>query len=98
VVVAHVDLDAMNIFVALAIATVKALLVLAFFMQLRLSPGLNRILIAAGVFWLAVLIGGTLDDVLTRATKTYRPFIGAMTGVRPPGEALPPESEVPHFE
>ncbi len=52
--------------VALAIAAAKAMLILLYFMHIRYSSGLTRIVIFAGLLWLALLIGGTMDDVLTR--------------------------------
>jgi caa(3)-type oxidase subunit IV len=52
--------------VALAIATVKVLLIALFFMELRLSGPLPRLVGAASVVWLGVLMVGTLDDLLTR--------------------------------
>ena len=64
--VAFIDLGRMNTVVALAIAVIKALLVILFFMHVRYSPHLTRIVVVAGVFWLAILITLTLSDFLTR--------------------------------
>jgi cytochrome c oxidase subunit 4 len=64
---AQVDLGPFNIVVALAIAFTKAILVVLFFMEVRWSSRLTWVVAAAGVLWLALLIGGTLDDFLTRA-------------------------------
>jgi cytochrome c oxidase subunit IV len=64
--VAFVDLGALNTVVALAIAVAKMLLVILFFMHVRNSSGLTRIVILAGFFWLAILLTLTLSDVLTR--------------------------------
>jgi cytochrome c oxidase subunit 4 len=64
--VAYVDLGAMNTVVALAIAVVKMLLVVLFFMHVKYSPSLTRLVIIAGFFWLALLIAFTLSDELTR--------------------------------
>jgi cytochrome c oxidase subunit 4 len=64
--VAYIDLGAANTVVALAIAVVKMLLVVLFFMHVKYSPGLTRLVIVAGVFWLALLIAFTLADELTR--------------------------------
>ena len=60
--VAFIDLGPFNTVVALAIATVKMLLVILFFMHVRSSPGLTRVVVAAGFFWLALLIAFTLSD------------------------------------
>jgi len=64
--VAYIDLGAMNTLVALAIAGVKMLLVVLFFMHARHSTALVKIVILAGFFWLALLIAFTLTDVTSR--------------------------------
>jgi len=55
-----------NTVAALVIAVVKMLLVVLFFMHVKYSPGLTRLVIVAAFFWLAILIALTLSDVLTR--------------------------------
>ena len=52
--------------IALTIAVCKGLLVILFFMHVRYSDKLTWVFAAAGFFWLLILIGGTMDDVLTR--------------------------------
>src|SRR5437660_7853941 len=64
--VAFQDLGPMNTVAALAIAVGKATLVILFFMHLKYSPGLTRLVIVAAFFWLAILIALTLSDVFTR--------------------------------
>ena len=64
---AQIDLGPFNIVVALAIAFTKAILVVLFFMEVKWSSRLTWVVAAAGVLWLALLLGGTLDDFLTRA-------------------------------
>jgi len=56
----------LNTMVALAIAVGKALLVILYFMHVRYSDRLTWVFASAGFFWLLILIGGTMDDVLTR--------------------------------
>ena len=51
---------------ALTIAVCKALLVILYFMHVRYSDRLTWVFAGAGFFWLLILIGGTMDDVLTR--------------------------------
>jgi cytochrome c oxidase subunit IV len=64
---AFVDLGAeLNTVVALAIAVAKALLVILFFMHVKYSSGLTKIVIVAGLFFLAILVSLTLADELTR--------------------------------
>jgi len=65
--VAFVDLgEGLHEMAALTIALVKAVLVILYFMHVRYSDRLTWVFAAAGFFWLLILIGGTLDDVLTR--------------------------------
>jgi cytochrome c oxidase subunit 4 len=64
---AQIDLGPFNIVVALAIAFTKAVLVVLFFMEVKWSSRLTWVVAGAGLLWLALLIGGTLDDFLTRA-------------------------------
>ena len=52
--------------VALGIAALKAVLIGLFFMHLRVSTPTTRLAALAGLFWLGILLAGTLDDVVTR--------------------------------
>ena len=73
--VAYIDMGRMNTVVALAIAVAKMLLVILFFMHLKYSPGLIRLVILAGFFWLAVLVAISLADELTRGwSPTPQPW------------------------
>src|SRR5271154_5465394 len=64
--VAFIDLHAWNTPVALAIAVVKMVLVVLFFMHVKYSPALTKMVIVAGFFFLALLVAFTLADELTR--------------------------------
>ena len=64
--VAFVDLGVMNVVVMLLIAFVKATLVVLYFMHVRFTSRLTQLAAASGFAWLAILIGLTLSDVLTR--------------------------------
>ncbi len=55
-----------NAVVALTIAVSKATLVVLYFMHVRWSSRMIWVFVGAGVFWLLILIGLTLSDVLTR--------------------------------
>jgi cytochrome c oxidase subunit 4 len=59
---AFVPLGSFNLPVSLAIAVIKALVVLLFFMELRGSRGLVRAFAAAGFFWLLIMIVLTGSD------------------------------------
>ena len=65
--VALVDLGRLNIVVALAVAVTKALLVVLYFMHVRYSTRLTKIVVISGFFWLAILITLTLADYFTRS-------------------------------
>jgi len=64
--VAFINLGKWNTVEALVIAVCKASLVVLFFMHLRWSSNLLRIVVASSLLWLAILIGLTLSDVFTR--------------------------------
>jgi cytochrome c oxidase subunit IV len=57
--------------VGLAIATVKALLVTLIFMHVLYSSRLTWLIILSMLFWLALLIGLTMNDYLTRGSMVY---------------------------
>ncbi|MFN2384862.1 MAG: cytochrome C oxidase subunit IV family protein [Thermoanaerobaculia bacterium] len=64
--VAFRDLGPWNTIVAMGIAVTKATLVILYFMHVRYSDRLTRIVVAAGLFWFAILIALTLSDFWTR--------------------------------
>jgi len=55
-----------NIVIALAIATIKATLVVLYFMHARYSPKRTQLVIVCSVFWLAIMLALTLADYDTR--------------------------------
>jgi cytochrome c oxidase subunit 4 len=71
--VAKVDLGRGNTILALIIAVTKALLVILYFMHLRYSPKLTRLVLLSGFIWLLFLIGITMSDYLSRG---WLPFPG----------------------
>lgn len=64
--VSTVDLGRWNIFVALAIAVIKASLVVLFFMHVYYSTRLTKMIVASGLFWLILLLFITMADLWTR--------------------------------
>ena len=65
--VATVDLGPLNTVVALVIATVKALLVVLFFMHVKYtSERMTKLVIFAAIFWLLLLLGLSMADYATR--------------------------------
>ncbi len=65
--VAQINLGPWNTVVALAIALLKASLVILFFMHVRSSSRLTVIFVLAGVLWFGILLFGTLNDFVTRS-------------------------------
>ena len=64
--VAYFDLGRLNAIAALAIAGVKATLVVWFFMHARNSPRLTWLVAFGGLLWLLILLALTAGDYLTR--------------------------------
>jgi cytochrome c oxidase subunit 4 len=65
--VSTVDLGRWNIFVALAIAIVKATCVILFFMHVKYSTKLTKFIVLCGFFWLSLLLFITMADLWTRS-------------------------------
>jgi cytochrome c oxidase subunit IV len=65
--VAFVDLGPFNTVVALVIASLKALLVILFFMHVKYtSEKLTKVVIVSAIFWLLILLALSLADYTTR--------------------------------
>jgi cytochrome c oxidase subunit 4 len=73
VVTGRMELGSANLFVALIIATVKAGLVVLFFMHLWDAEGVMRLVFAGSVLFVVVLLLGVFGDVLTRAPAALPP-------------------------
>jgi cytochrome c oxidase subunit 4 len=71
VLIAFVDLGALNIVAALTIAVFKATLVVLYFMHVKYSTRLTWAVVVGSVFWLGILIVLTMGDYLTRGWRTY---------------------------
>ena len=70
VLAAQFDFGEWNAVVAFAIATVKAILVLAIFMHLKYDNMMNRVIILSGVFFLLVMFFFCFLDEVTRIIQT----------------------------
>jgi cytochrome c oxidase subunit IV len=66
VLVAYLDLGPWGVILALAIAIVKALLVILYFMHVRASNPLVWVFAGAGFLWLAILLAGIMQDYISR--------------------------------
>ena len=64
--VAFIDLGAFSVVVALAIAVCKMLLVALFFMHVRHSTRMTRVVILGGLLWFGILMGMTFIDFGSR--------------------------------
>jgi cytochrome c oxidase subunit IV len=64
--VAYINLGVMGLPVAMAIATVKAVLIVLYFMHVRWSTPITWVFAGSAFFWLAIMIFLTLNDYLTR--------------------------------
>ena len=67
--IAFKNLGIFNPVVALTIAVIKAVLVILFFMHVRYSSQLTKVTVAAGFFWLMILITLSLSDYLSRTLQ-----------------------------
>lgn len=66
VAVSRVDFGSLNMFIAMAIATVKATLVMMFFMHLKWDTASNNLAIISSFLFLSLLFIFTLADYATR--------------------------------
>jgi len=64
--VATQDFGWLNTPIALAVAFLKATLVVVYFMGLRYNTPLTKTVAVGGFFWLIILFGITMTDYLTR--------------------------------
>jgi cytochrome c oxidase subunit 4 len=69
--VAFQDFGIANNLLAVGIAVVKATLVILFFMHVRHSSNLTKLIVVASVFWLLILFTFILQDYLSRGLLPY---------------------------
>ncbi len=72
---AFVNLGALNPIVALAIAVVKATLVILFFMHVKYSSRLTKITVVMSFFFVAILFAETFMDYATRGMPLLPPML-----------------------
>ena len=89
------DLGAMNLPLALSIATLKASLVIWYFMHMRDAAGTNRIVFITSFVFMIVMMLGVFGDLWTRSEMSLPS--GAPSTLAPeiqvPGEAPPAHHE-----
>lgn len=71
--IGRMDLGPFNMPIAIAIATTKAALIVAFFMQAKIESRLIWVIIGGGVIWVLIMMSNTLGDYVTRG---WLPFPG----------------------
>jgi cytochrome c oxidase subunit IV len=71
--VAYIDMAGLNTFLAIIVASIKAFLVILYFMHVRYSTVLTRVFILSGFLWIAILVGFTLTDYFTRGGLFINP-------------------------
>ena len=91
IVVAFQDFGVFNNIVALGIAGIKTTLVVLFFMHVKYESRITKLFVAAGFFWLAILLAFTLQDTETRL---YNP--GPKGWAPLPQSTVPPSPTAPH--
>ncbi|MBI2827654.1 MAG: cytochrome C oxidase subunit IV family protein [Acidobacteria bacterium] len=86
---AFINLGSLNFPVALGIAILKATLVILFFMHLKYSSRLTKLICGTAFFFLVILFGLTLSDYLSRgwaAAPGGTAGAGTQVTVGPPAE------------
>jgi cytochrome c oxidase subunit IV len=71
--VAFIDLGRLNVIIMVAIAVVKATLVILFFMHVRYGTGLTWLVLSTGFAFLLLMIVGTTADMWIRLVATDGP-------------------------
>jgi cytochrome c oxidase subunit 4 len=68
---AYLPLGDYHFLIAMALATVKAVLIVMYFMHVKYSHRLTAIICAASFLWLGIMIVLTLTDYMTRETHGW---------------------------
>jgi cytochrome c oxidase subunit IV len=74
----YVDFGRLNLWIALLIASVKASLVVYFFMHLKWDRPLNSVIFLSSMLFVILFIGFALTD-----TEEYQPDVEAYTSAQP---------------
>ena len=75
VLAAYVNLGLFNPVVAMAIAIFKATLVVLYFMHVKYSSRLTKLVVLTGIFFLVILLGETMMDYASRGFLPTPPSI-----------------------
>jgi cytochrome c oxidase subunit IV len=71
VLIATINLGAFSAPIALIIATIKAILVILFFMEIKYQTKMTLTVVLAAFFFLALLLCLTMSDYISRAWNTH---------------------------
>ncbi|MBI3544819.1 MAG: cytochrome C oxidase subunit IV family protein [Deltaproteobacteria bacterium] len=83
----YCDFGSLNILIAMAIATIKALLVILFFMGLKYEGQENNVTFFCSFVFLAIFVGLTSSDLLYRSTpEPVKPDASELTMSGPPAD------------
>jgi cytochrome c oxidase subunit IV len=96
ILLAEVNLGVVNTPVAIAVASIKTVLVVTYFMHLRYGTRLAWLYAAAGFVWLVILVGGVLTDYASRYWFPSRLGELADTVVAPATDAATHEKPASH--
>ena len=82
VAVSFINLGSLNFPIAIGVAITKATLVVLFFMHVKYSSHMTKMIVAIAIFFLMILLGLTMTDYLTRGWfSSPRGTSGAGTSV-----------------
>ena len=90
------DLGSFNILLAMAIATIKASLVVLFFMHMTEAAGANRLVFCVSLLFVAVMMLGVFGDLWTRNPMSLPSAAPSMMGPEFGETALPPAGSLGH--
>ena len=91
----YVHAGNLNLLIALVIATIKAALVVLFFMHVKYASRLTKIFVVAAFLWLAIMFGFTFADYLTRDwLPVSRGWVEKKD--QRPAQVPPPSAEAAH--
>jgi cytochrome c oxidase subunit IV len=69
--ISYHDLGSLNNVVALTIAVTKATLVILYFMHVRYSSSLTKLVAAGSFLWLVILLSLTMTDYISRGWLSF---------------------------
>ena len=98
---AFVNLGDMNFPVGLTIAIFKATLVILFFMHVKYSSRMTKLIVGVAFFFLGIMLTLTLSDYLSRgwfAAPGGSTAAGAIISLSSPPQPVPPVEPVPPAE